>query len=155
MLETWEYLYRVSGHVFTLRCSVYNVHPLYTFHVAIYHPEREHFTWQQVVLVMDFRTQYYETCFLNTHRVSEILQLSHGSTQRDHTLLGLHVRQWDSTEELFLNSWLLICCDRGSLWSLIEGEWIRAKTGLGYLYLRGNCDGVLMKTKCSLATGSN
>jgi len=36
-----------------------------------------------------------------------------------------------------------------------RGSGSRAKTGLGYLYLRGNCDGVLMKTKCSQATGSN
>lgn len=102
-----------------------------------------------------FQSAELQDMFFKYTQFSEILQLSHGSTHRDHTLLVLHVRQWDSAEELFLNSWLLICSDRGSLWSLIEGEWIQAKTGLGYLYLRGNCDGVLMKTKCSLATGSN
>lgn len=78
--------------------------------------------------------------FFKYTQCSEILQLSSGLTRGDHTLLVLHVGQCNSAEELFLNSWLLICVERGSLWSLIEGEWMQARTGLGYLYLRGNCD---------------
>lgn len=79
---------RALPHAGNLTCvdvclhCVYNVQPLYTFHIAIYHQECEYFMWKQVVLMIDSRAQNYMflkyTCCAETraprpdhHRVSD------------------------------------------------------------------------------------